>query len=69
MKKSENVIYSYDGPFTAAKRDAKFKTRYVKGVPFVKKKKGIRKVAFSQKMVCKRVINGWTSKRSLLEIF
>lgn len=53
MKKSENVIYSYDGPFTAAKRDAKFKTRYVKGVPFVKKKKAYERLPFLKKWYVK----------------
>ena len=39
-KRSIFVIDSYlnDSVFTAVKRDAKFKTRYVKGVPFVNRR-------------------------------
>ena len=37
IKRSRFVIYSYfkDSAFTAVKRDVKFLTMYVKGVPFV----------------------------------
>ena len=64
MKSWENVldfvIYSYlkDSAFTTVKRDTKFKTRYVKGVPFVYRRytKG---VTFWLKMAYKRV-RGWT---------
>ena len=59
------MIHSYlkDSAFKAVKRDAKFKIRYVKGVPFVNRRctKG---VPFSGKMVYKRV-RCWTSGRSL----
>ena len=46
--------YLKDSAFTAVKRDAKFYTRYVKGVPFVNRRytKG---VPFSWKMVYKWV--------------
>ena len=39
-KRSIFVIDSYlkDSAFTAVKRDAKFQTRYVKGVPFVNRR-------------------------------
>ena len=47
------VIYSYfkDSAFTAVKRDAKFLSRYMKGV------------TFPSKMVYERV-RGWTTQRS-----
>ena len=51
--------YSKDDAFTAVKRDAKFYTRNVKGVPFVNKR-NTKGVPFSLKMVYKRV-RGWTS--------
>ena len=40
VNKSKIVIYSHfeDGLFTAVKRDAKFSTRYVKGVSFFNKR-------------------------------
>ena len=55
-KLSDFVIYSYfkDSVFTAVKRDAKFQTRYVKGVPF------LSKMLYTYKRV-----SGWTSGRSL----
>ena len=64
-KRSIFVVDSYfkDSAFTAVKRDAKFSTRYVKGVLFVNKRHTIG-VTFLQKMVYKRV-RGWTSGRSL----
>ena len=46
-KRSIFVIDSYlhDNAFTAVKRDTKFQTMYVKGVPFVNRRytKGVRK--------------------------
>ena len=64
-KRSIFVIDSYlnGSAFTALKRDAKFLTKYVKGVTFVNRRytKG---VPFSWKMLYKRV-RGWTSGRSL----
>ena len=59
------VICSFlkDSAFTAVKRDAKFETRYVKGVHL--SIEGIRKeYLFCKKMVYKRV-RGRTSERSL----
>ena len=65
-KCSEFVIDSYlkDSAFTSVKRDAKFSTRYVKGVPFFNRRytKG---VPFLWKMLHKRV-RGWTFGRSLV---
>ena len=64
-KCSEFVIDSYlkDSAFISVKRDAKFSTRYVKGVPFFNRRytKG---VPFLWKMLHKRV-RGWTVGRSL----
>ena len=39
-KRYDFVIYSKfeDSGFTAVKRDAKFSTRYVKGIPFVNRR-------------------------------
>ena len=50
------VIYSYlkDSALTAVKRDEKFLTRYVKGVPFVNRRYA-KGVSFLSKMVYKRV--------------
>ena len=58
-KRSIFVIDCYlkDSAFTAVKRDAKFLTRYVKGVPFVNRRY-TRVVPFSWKKVYKRV-RGW----------
>ena len=64
-KRSIFVIDSYlkDSDFTAVKRDAKFLTRYVKGVPFVNR--GYMKgVPFPLKIAYKRV-RGWTLGWSL----
>ena len=59
------VGYSYpkDSAFTAVKRDAKFLSRFVKGVPFVNRKytKGL---PFLSNMVHKRV-RSWSSGRNL----
>ena len=64
-KRSIFVIDSYlnDNKFTAVKRDVKFWTRYVKGVPFVNRRH-TKGVPCSWKMVHKRV-RGWTSGQSL----
>ena len=50
------VIYSYlkDSALTAVKRDEKFLTRYVKGVPFVNRRY-TKRVPFLAKIVYKRV--------------
>ena len=61
-KRSGFVVYSYiiNSEFTVIKRDGKFLTGYVKGVPFVNR--GYMKgVPFLSKMVYKRV---WTLGRS-----
>ena len=58
------VIYSQfnDSTFTAAKSNAKFQTRYLKGVPFVNERYWVREgYLFSQKILYRRV-RSWTSR-------
>ena len=61
VKLSDFVTCPYfkDSAFTAVKRDAKFQTRHVKGVPLP-----IEGVPFLSKMEYK-MVRGWTPGRSL----
>ena len=73
VKSYENVLVLYvihilnltkDYAFTAIKRDTKFETWYVKGVPFVIVRY-TKWVPFLSKVLYKKV-RAWTSGRSLL---
>ena len=58
-KRSGFVIYLYfkDRALTTVKRDTKFKTRYVKGIPLIYfvNRRYTKGVPFPSKMLCKRV--------------